>query len=182
MTIDNPIFFTDGYKLDHRRQYPQGTTLVYSNWTARKSRLDQVDEVVFFGLQYFIKKYLIPSFQKDFFSKPKQEVLDSYQAKINAYLPNNHIDLTHIESLHDLGYLPIVIKALPEGVSVPLKVPMMTIYNTKPEFFWLTNYLETLISTTIWMSCTSATIAKSYRKILNNYAKYTSSDLDMVAW
>jgi nicotinamide phosphoribosyltransferase len=55
----NPLLLTDGYKVDHRRQYPTGTTLVYSNLTPRKSRIDGVDEVVFFGLQYFIKKYHI---------------------------------------------------------------------------------------------------------------------------
>lgn len=52
----NPLLFTDGYKVDHRRQYPEQTTLVYSNWTPRKSRIEGVEEVVFFGLQYFIKK------------------------------------------------------------------------------------------------------------------------------
>ena len=54
----NPLLYTDGYKVDHRRQYPEQTTLVYSNWTPRKSRIEGVEEVVFFGLQYFIKKYI----------------------------------------------------------------------------------------------------------------------------
>ena len=54
----NPLLLTDGYKVDHKRQYPDGTTLVYSNWTPRKSRIDGIDEVVFFGLQYFLKKYI----------------------------------------------------------------------------------------------------------------------------
>ncbi len=43
----NPLLLTDGYKVDHKRQYPEGTTLVYSNWTPRKSRIDGIDEVVF---------------------------------------------------------------------------------------------------------------------------------------
>ncbi len=55
----NPLLLTDGYKVDHRRQYPIGTSLVYSNWTPRKSRIEGIDEVVFFGLQYFIKKYIM---------------------------------------------------------------------------------------------------------------------------
>ena len=59
----NPLLLTDGYKVDHRRQYPTNTTLVYSNWTPRKSRIEGIEEVVFFGLQYCIKKYILHDFE-----------------------------------------------------------------------------------------------------------------------
>ena len=178
----NPLLYTDGYKVDHRRQYPKGTTLVYSNWTPRKSRIEAIDEIVFFGLQYFIKKYIIEDFNANFFSKPKEEIAKKYSRRINNYLGENAVGIAHIEALHDLGYLPMVIKALPEGSSVPIRVPMMTMYNTLPEFFWLTNYFETILSTTIWMPCTSATIAKQYRGILDKYADETSSTPEFVDW
>ena len=155
----NPLLLTDGYKVDHRRQYPDNTTLVYSNWTPRKSRIETIDEVIFFGLQYFIKKYIIHDFEEDFFKKPKEEVIKKYSRRINNYLGENQVGTKHIEDLHDLGYIPMVFKALPEGASVPLRVPMFTMYNTKPEFFWLTNYLETILSTNVWGMCTSATTA-----------------------
>ncbi len=178
----NPLLYTDGYKVDHRRQYPDNTTLVYSNWTPRKSRIEGVNEVVFFGLQYFIKKYMIEEFTTNFFKQPKEEIVKKYARRINNYLGENQVGISHIEALHDLGYLPMVIKALPEGVSVPVRVPMFTMYNTLPEFFWLTNYFETLLSTTVWMPCNSATIAKQYRKILDTYAKETSSIPEFVDW
>lgn len=178
----NPLLLTDGYKVDHRRQYPEGTTLVYSNWTPRKSRIEGLEEVVFFGLQYFIKKYIIEDFRKDFFAKPKDEVIKKYASRINNYLGENQVGTKHIEELHDLGYIPMVFKALPEGASVPIKVPMFTMYNTKPDFFWLTNYFETLLSAVIWLPCNSATIAKQYRKILDSYAAETSSVPDFVDW
>ena len=178
----NPLLLTDGYKVDHRRQYPTGTTLVYSNLTPRKSRIDGVDEVVFFGLQYFIKKYLIEDFQTYFFSQPKEKVVAEYSRRINNYLGENQVGTKHIEDLHDLGYLPMVIKALPEGVRVPMRVPIITMYNTLPAFFWLTNYLETLASAVIWLPCTSATIAKQYREILDKFAKETSSTPEFVDW
>jgi len=178
----NPLLYTDGYKVDHRRQYPDQTTLVYSNWTPRKSRIAGVNEVVFFGLQYFIKKYLIEDFNKNFFQQPKEEISKRYSRRINNYLGENKVGIEHIEDLHDLGYLPMVIKALPEGVSVPVRVPMLTMYNTKPEFFWLTNYFETLLSTTLWMPCNSATIARQYRLILDKYAEETSSIPEFVDW
>lgn len=178
----NPLLITDGYKLDHRRQYPADTSLVYSNWTARKSRIPEVDKIIFFGLQYFIKEYMMKKFQTDFFDKPKEEVCSEYTDNVNAYLGKNSVGIKHIEALHDLGYLPMIIKALPEGSSVPLRVPMFTLYNTLPEFFWLTNYFETLISTTVWLPCTSATLAFQYRKLLDHYAEETSSIPEFVDW
>lgn len=178
----NPLLYTDGYKVDHRRQYPEQTTLVYSNWTPRKSRIEGVDNVVFFGLQYFIKKYIIEDFNTNFFAKDKAEVCKNYSRRINNYLGENKVGIKHIEDLHDLGYLPMVIKALPEGVSVPIRVPMLTMYNTKDEFFWLTNYFETILSTTLWLPCNSATIAKQYRGILDKYAAETSSVPEFVDW
>ena len=178
----NPLLLTDGYKVDHRRQYPNGTTLVYSNWTPRNSRIEGIDEVVFFGLQYFIKKYILEDFQNHFFAKPKAEVVQKYARRINNYLGENQVGIQHIEDLHDLGYIPMVFKALPEGVSVPIRTPMFTMYNTEPEFFWLTNYFETLLSAVVWLPCNSATIAKQYRKILDQYAQDTASIPEFVDW
>lgn len=178
----NPLLLTDGYKVDHRRQYPTGTSLVYSNWTPRKSRVEGVDQVVFFGLQYFIKKYILEDFETYFFKQPKEKVIGEYQRRINNYLGENHVGISHIEALHDLGYIPMVIKAIPEGTSVPVRVPMFTMYNTLPDFFWLTNYFETLVSAIVWMPCTSATIAKQYRKVLDQYAARTSTNTEFVDW
>lgn len=178
----NPLLLTDGYKVDHRRQYPNDTTLVYSNWTPRKSRIEGVNEVVFFGLQYFIKKYILDEFKTQFFDQPKEKVVARYARRINTYLGENQVGTKHIEELHDLGYIPMVFKALPEGSTVPLRVPMFTMYNTKPEFFWLTNYFETLLSAVVWMPCTSATIAKQYRIVLDKYAEETSSMPEFVDW
>ena len=178
----NPLLLTDGYKVDHRRQYPEKTTLVYSNWTPRKSRIEGIDHVTFFGLQYFIKKYIIEEFEKNFFSQPKEKVVEAYVRRVDNYLGPNSVGKEHIEALHDLGYIPMVFKALPEGVSVPVRVPMFTMYNTIPEFFWLTNYFETLLSTTIWMPCNSATIARQYRLLLDKYARETSSTPEFVDW
>ena len=177
----NTIHLTDGYKVDHKNQYPKGTQLIYSNWTPRKSRIAGVDKVVFFGLQYFIKKYLQEAFDTDFFGQSKIAAVQKYQRRISAYLGPNAITYEHIAELHDLGYLPIEIKAVPEGMQVPIRMPMFTIKNTLPAFFWLTNFLETIMSCIIWMPCTSATMSLQYRKILNRYATLTGGDLDFVS-
>lgn len=178
----NPLLLTDYYKVGHVFQYPAGTTLVYSNLTPRKSRLEGVEEMVFFGLQYFIKEYLLDYFSKNFFEQPKEKVLADYKRRIASSLGNHLPSYDHIEKLHDLGYLPVEIKALPEGSKVPMRVPCLTIVNTKPEFYWVTNFLETLLSAVIWQPCTSATIAFEFRTLLDKYAKETGMPADFVQW
>jgi nicotinamide phosphoribosyltransferase len=179
----SPILLKDGYKVGHKFQYPEGTTLVYSNLTPRKSRVEGSNHIVFFGLQYFIKEYLMCQFDESFFKMPKEEALRIYRRRINNYLGKDSIPFDHIADLHDLGYLPIEIKALPEGALVPMKVPIFTIKNTKPEFFWLTNMLETLTSTILWKPCTSATTAFHYLKTFTQYADETvGNDHSFIAW
>ena len=169
------ILLTDGYKLDHRRQYPEGTEYVYSNWTPRSCQYfpEAEEGVVVFGIQYFIKEYLLDRMTREFFNKPKNEAVAYFARRVNTFLGPNQVGTAHIEALHDLGYLPIEIKALPEGTLCPIKVPALTFVNTKPEFFWLTNYFETLISTTLWLPMTSATSARLYKKELLRHAKKT---------
>ncbi|MCR8636605.1 nicotinate phosphoribosyltransferase [Paenibacillus radicis (ex Xue et al. 2023)] len=170
----------DFYKVSHKNQYPKGTELVYSTWTARTSRIEDINQVVAFGFQSFIKEYLINYFNDNFFARTKAEVANEYKRVIQYALGVEEPDATHIEALHDLGFLPIKIKAIKEGALVPIKVPMLTIENTKPEFFWLTNYLETLMSCQLWMPATSATLAFEYRKILEEFAVLTNGDTSMV--
>lgn len=173
------IFSCDGYKTSHRKQYSPHTEIVYSTWTPRKSRMENVNKVVFFGLQYFIKDYLIDSFNKTFFNNPKEEVIAEFKRVMKEY--NGDDDSSHWEALHDLGYLPLKIDALPEGTLTPIRVPMFTVENTLPEFYWLTNFVETIMSTEIWKPMTSATIALQYRKICEKWAKKTcdnSSHID----
>ncbi|MCK7631779.1 nicotinamide phosphoribosyltransferase domain-containing protein [Shewanella sp. JNE10-2] len=178
----NPVTAIDGYKVDHRRQYPDNTQVIFSNLTARKSRRGYTDQMVFFGLQYFIKHFLIDSWNRDFFQQPKEQVIRQFSRRINNYLGPNNVGTQHIEELHDLGYLPIKIMALPEGSVYPLKVPCLILYNTDERFFWLTNYLETILSANVWGMCTSATTALQYRKIFETYALETDGDIAFVDW
>lgn len=165
---------TDGYKLGHQRMYPEGTQMVYSNWTPRSNRYfpEATEGSVVFGIQYFVKKYLIEEFNK-WFALPKEEAIKQFAYRVGNFVDLNQVGTKHIEELYDLGYLPIEIKALPEGSICPIRVPMMTIKNTLPDFFWLTNYLETLISCTLWLPCTSATSARLYKKRLMEHARKT---------
>lgn len=170
----NSILLTDGYKLDHRRQYPKGTEYVYSNWTPRSNGyLPEADGVVVFGIQYMLQKVFIEEFKKGFFDLRKEDAIASFKRRIDTFLGPNEIGTEHIEALHDLGYLPVCVKALPEGQICPIGVPMLTIINTTPEFFWVTNFLETIMSCELWLPMTSATVARIYKKELKRHAQKT---------
>jgi nicotinamide phosphoribosyltransferase len=172
----NPLLLTDGYKTSHNKQYPEGTTLVYSNFTPRSNKYAPkgCNEVVVFGSQ-MVMKQLHEAFQNEFFSKPKELVCGEMKFELSAYLDSDY-DVSHFEALHDLGYLPIHVKSLPEGSLAPIKVPVLTIYNTHPDFFWVTNYLETILSNLLWKPMTSATIAHQYRKVLTSWMEKTDKE------
>ena len=172
----NPLLLTDGYKTSHNKQYPKGTTLVYSNFTPRSNKYAPkgCNEVVVFGTQ-MVMTQLHEAFEKEFFNKPKDVVCGEMKQELSAYLGSDY-DVSHFESLHDLGYLPIHVKSLPEGTKAPIKVPVLTIYNTHPDFFWVTNYLETILSNLLWKPMTSATIAHQYRKVLTSWMEKTDKE------
>ncbi len=169
----NGLLLTDGYKTGHHQQYPKGTEEVYSNWTPRSNKYAPkgCDKVVSFG-QQFVVQWLHEYFQDNFFSKKKEEVCAEIQEELSMYLGTAY-DVSHFEQLHDLNYLPIRVKSLPEGVEVPIRVPMVTIVNTHKDFYWLTNFLETILSTMLWLPMTSATIAMKYKRVFKNWALKT---------
>ena len=91
-------------------------------------------------------------------------------------------DASLIEELHDLGYMPVKLSALKEGTVAPIRVPVLTIENTDPRFFWITNYLETLMSAEIWYPMVNATIAYQYRKLLDEFAIKTTGSTEGVGF
>jgi nicotinamide phosphoribosyltransferase len=172
----NPLLLTDGYKTGHHQQYPKGTTLVYSNFTPRSNKYAPkgCDQVVSFG-QQMVMQQIHEAFQNEFFSRPKEQVCGEMKRELSMYL-NTDYDVSHFEALWDLQYLPITVKALPEGTLTPIKVPVLTIYNTHPDFYWVTNYLETILSNLLWKPMTSATIAHQYRKVLTKWQEKTDAE------
>lgn len=171
------LLSTDAYKLDHRRQYPEGTEFVYSNLTARGTRLPDVDATVFFGLQAYLSQ-LQQRWQAffDLEADELDEVLSSYDEFVTALLGSNNIGTEHFRQLHTLGYLPLRVRAVPEGTLVPLRVPYLTVENTDSRCFWLTNYLETEMSAQLWQPITSATLAWRNRALLDQRAALSGDE------
>lgn len=178
--VVDTLLATDAYKLDHRRQYPAGTEVVFSNLTARGTRIPGVDVTVFFGLQALLTQI---TERWDAFFNLDEASLDAALAKydgiVTALLGANDVGTEHFRTLHKIGQLPLRVKAFREGSLVPLRVPYFTIENTDPRVFWLTNYLETELSAELWQPITSATLAWRNRALLDERAE-TSGDPDAV--
>ena len=181
MTITAASMQKDVYKEFHSRAYHPDVSEVYANFTSRSGKLSNVennDKVAFVGLQYFIKSYLQEEWAA-FFSASKAEAVANHKRVLSAMLGYS-VDVSYLEDLHDLGYLPLKIKALPEGTLVPYLVPPMTVVNTKEGFQWLTNMIETVLSCENWPIQTSATTSVAYFKVFKEFAQKTGLPMDAV--
>lgn len=175
----NPLTCADAYKLSHKGFMDEATEVIYSNMTGRTLKYLPIptdlhqEHYVVFGLQHFIKDFLIKDWNELFFQKSKAEVIAKFKRRCDTFLGKDSVSMAHFEALHDLGYLPIQIKSLPEGSSVNTRVPFITIKNTHPKFAWLTNYLETILSCEVWKPCYTATLTHGYRQLVNKFADET---------
>lgn len=176
-----PILLSDSYKQFHFPMYPENMNTLFSNMTPRNYKRMGCEKSVWFGMQYYNKEYLINQWNELFFNVPLEDVLKEYK-RFHKHFSFRDVDTTHIEKLHKLGYLPIEIKALPEGSLVKARVPYYVIYNTHPDHAWLVNFLETQMSTVIWDLTTNATIGNQYRTLLNKYAIETTGTTEFVQW
>ena len=163
--VFNPtsLFYTDGYKIGHRKMLAPGTTKLYGTWIPRtiKYAPTGVTKIVSFG-QQLVVQWLHDEFTQNFFALHKDEVI-KFGKDMSLYLGIEY-DASHFEDLYDLGYLPIRIKSLPEGIETDPNIPHMTFINTVDGFAWLTLYLETIISSLAWKPATSATLALQYKR------------------
>lgn len=181
----NPLHLIDSYKISHVHMYPDNTTTVYSNFTARSGAHSNLlnknfGKTVFIGLQGTLKQ-LTEIWNDGFFRLPKREVVAAYKRRIEGIVGPNQ-DVSHIEALHDLGYLPIEVRALAEGTLVPYQIPYFIIHNTHPDFAWITNYLEDFLSAQSWKMINNATLAYELRTILSEYSERQGLGVDFVPW
>jgi len=170
------ILLMDFYKAVHDIMLPKGIEKSVSYFTPRASRVAQWNEVVMFGLQPFIKTYLIEYFNHNFFELSKEQVVGEYERILNATLGKETFCSKKINKLHDLGYLPIEMMSVLEGTKVPMHVPMFGITNTHKDFAWLPQALESLISAEMWHPMISATVGNTYRGIVNKYYQLSVDD------
>ncbi len=172
----NAALMCDFYKIVHRDMINQKMTKSMSYYTPRMSRVKRWDKVVMFGLQMFCKTWLIDYFNENFFEVPEDEIVADYQRVLDNSFGKGIYNTSSIRELHRLGYLPLEIIALPEGTLVPIHVPMFGITNTHPDFAWLPQALESLISAEMWYPQITAAVGKTYRDIVDKYYALTCED------
>ncbi|MFV8781504.1 nicotinate phosphoribosyltransferase [Microbulbifer sp. SA54] len=163
----NPILNVDSYKTSHYLQYPEGTQYVSSYI---ESRGGQFKEAVFFGLQAFIKQYLMqPITAAD---------IDEAEEVCTVHgVPFHRAGWEYIVEQHG-GYLPIEIQAVPEGTLVPVQNVLAQVINTDPACFWLTSYIETALLRAVWYPTTVATQSREAKKIIQRYLEETADTID----
>jgi len=173
---------TDIYKVGHGPMYRRGTNRVNANNTPRTDRIYRDKATAFYdgflvvaGLQGGVQE-IHELWQETFFDKPKAEVIDFYATLMTGVFGSRPLAVAMMAELHDIGYLPVEIKALAEGVKVPMGTPVFTITNTVDSAFWLVNYLETILSNSTWQPMTNATIAEEYFAIAEHFRLITGGD------
>ncbi|AHL19354.1 nicotinamide phosphoribosyltransferase [Listeria phage LP-083-2] len=177
------MLMSDCYKFGHMSLYPKGITQVYSTLVPRDNTYffgGRTDKMVVFGYQMFVQRFLLEHFNKNFFELPIETVKEDYHYVVSNALGEKNARTEHIEALHKLGYLPIKVRALPEGTLVPMRVPVLTIENTHPDFAWLTNFLETVLLSQTFLPATVATTALEAKKIMTKYGEETCDNLDHI--
>lgn len=159
--FDSIIRMTDSYKVGHWKQYRPGTEYIYSYLEPRVG--GEYREVMFFGLQYYLCRY----FSGEVVTMEKIKKAAAFmKAHFGDDTLFNHKGWEHIVRDHE-GHLPVLIKAVPEGTVVPEGNVLLTIENTCPQCFWITNYLETLL-VELWYPCTIGTISREMKKVIRD--------------
>lgn len=176
----------DAYKAGHIYQYPSATQYLMLNLTPRGDKWFntplETDGVVAFGIQRFVKDYLVDHWNATFFERDKKEAVDEILEIMNGVLGADAIKRHHWEELHDLGYLPVAVYSVEEGTIVPMRVPMIIFKNTVEGFHWVAGYLEDAFSAEIWKACTIATIALHYKRICKSWADKTCDNDFHLPW
>ena len=168
MKRENLILLADAYKYAHHKFYYPGTTQIYSYL---ESRGGMFNETIFFGLQYFLKEYLQgPAFTQ-------QDIDEADQFLKQVFGRDDVFDQSKFQYILDKynGQLPVKIRAVAEGTAVPTGNVLMTIENTDPECYWLTNLLETLLMQ-VWYPCTVATLSNQIRKVVTQFYNETATE------
>lgn len=177
------ILMSDFYKQAHAEQYPEGITKLISYATARMTRIPKEmcgDKLTVFGIQAYVKDFLIERFNETFFNVPLEEAMAEYNEIIGPTFPIQYVNTGKFEALHKLGYLPVEVGCLAEGTRVPIRsafelpegqcqVPFMYIINTHPDFPWITEFLESVTSSEVWYPMAIANQAYYYRQIVNKW-------------
>ena len=166
------MLYSDSYKQCHPKMYPDNQEYLVSYLTPRKAMNKDFPKMVVYGVQPFIID-MMDAFD-DFFSADLDWVMYDYDHYIDAHLGLGNVARDRIVELHELGYLPLEIRALPEGTVVDMGVPIVEMRNTHPRFAWLVQWVECLLQTEVWPMCAYATVGYEYHKVAEKWYSKTA--------
>ena len=184
----NPFKLVDFYKIWHSYMYPAGTQYFYSHMIPRSNTYSKTKAgaVVVIGPQVFAQMWLVKYFNDNFFNLPKDQALKPFNRLITNTIGTCQLKFDELEALWELGYLPITVKAAPEGSQVSIQCPIMTFQTSDKGIelgmAWVTQYLETLCQSEIWPMVTNATDIYNLRKLFNEFAEATSDIPEFADW
>lgn len=176
--LNNPLFRNDTYKFTHYDQVPAGMEQMYSHLTPRHNKYFKrrfpkaADKAVIFGIQIYLAK-LKHKWDTGFFQIPWEQINEVTLELLMPHMGFEPKDMVRFQDLHSLGYLPLRIKALPEGAAVNLNIPILTVTNTIKKFHWLPNFIEPDVLNNIFKPVTVATLSVELAKLRNRYVKET---------
>ena len=170
------MLYSDSYKQCHPLMYPDNQEFLASYLTPRKAMNENFPKMVVWGVHPFLTD-MKEGFDS-FFATPLDWVMYEYDHYIDAHLGINNVARNRIVELHELGYLPLEIRALPEGTVVNMGVPIVEMRNTHPRFAWLVQWVECLLQTEVWPMCAYATVGWEYHKVAKKYYDMTAPDAD----
>ncbi|XP_063598432.1 nicotinamide phosphoribosyltransferase-like [Penaeus indicus] len=167
--VNNIVFLADCYKVGHHRQYPPGTTTLYSYFESRGGRFPYT---VFFGLQYILKRWLVGQVVTEEIIEEAKDILQKgvFNEEGWRYILKHHG-----------GRLPVRIKAVPEGTVLPTKNVLLTVENTDPNVPWLTGYLETIL-VQVWYPIAVATNSRIHKQVIHHYHDLTAGNTNFVSY
>ena len=169
---------SDTYKHTHPTMYPKNCERLVSYLTARKNMSETFDKMVFVGLQPFMMQYLVDGFNKQFFDLSLDEVERVYKEYLGVQIGVENAAWPQVAALHELGYLPIEIRALPEGTIVNMGIPVVEMTNTHPDFAWVVQWVECILQAELWAPCAYTTIGKAYHDLAAEFYEMTTDDAD----
>lgn len=172
------MLFSDTYKHTHPRMYPKNQNKLVSYLVARKNMSPAFSKMVFEGLQPFIVDYLINGFDEQFFGQPLSYVEEEYKHYMDIQIGVENTEWHRVEALHNLGYLPLEIRALPEGTIVNMGIPVVEMTNTHPDFAWVVQWVECILQAELWAPCAYATVGKAYHDLADKYYSDTTDGAD----
>ena len=163
--MNNIIINTDNYKHCHYPLYPPGTEYVSSYI---ESRGGSMPVTMFVGLQAFLREFLMhPITLEDI---DEAEFVEREQG-----MHFNRKNWLGILNDHG-GFLPVEIEALPEGMVVPTRTPLVQLINTDPKYFWATSFFETALLRAVWYPTTIGTVSWLCKQMIRESLNRTSDN------